>query len=274
MHGLKRGWTESLVKVDEDEILARSLQNDGHFDEPGDGHPSDSGEDTVGLETDQNIPSTSLKHAPGLPFSPGFRRVPPNPRPTGPWPHSTSPSISDRLDATPSTIPPQPPLLLVHYSVRLGFLNIPFMIYDFFNERKNMRNGPDTDLTFDLETEANYGRSYRDTPKIIENARKGYYSELPAKLKVARTLARNEREPTKDEMNYPPPTEVELRAQRLKKEKRWREDENAFMWLKEGTDVKWDPRFEGALDIFRDPTEEEVRNVSPIPKDEEWATEK
>ena len=34
MAGLRRGWTESLERVEADEQLSRELESDGHFDEP------------------------------------------------------------------------------------------------------------------------------------------------------------------------------------------------------------------------------------------------
>lgn len=78
-----------------------------------------------------------------------------------------------------------------------------------------------------------------DTIKVISKARESFYGELPAKLLTARQLARNEREATKDEVAYPPPTEVELRETRLKKERRWRSDERAWEFLKAGVPVEW-----------------------------------
>lgn len=92
----------------------------------------------------------------------------------------------------------------------------------------------------------------------VEKIRTGYYKALPDKLKTARDLARGKREPTKDEINYPPPTEVELRAERLKKELRWRSDVAGWDIIKPESPVAFDERFNGALEIFVDPPETET----------------
>ncbi|KAF8315163.1 hypothetical protein DL93DRAFT_2057528 [Clavulina sp. PMI_390] len=119
--------------------------------------------------------------------------------------------------------------------------------------------GTDGDLSFAEDTEAMFGNSFADLPKITNKARKEYYKELPNKLKLARDLARGEREPTKDEVAYPPKTEVELREQRMTKEKKWTSDESAWSWLRKDVGVAWDPRFASALRVFVD-VEPEVKS--------------
>ncbi|KAG8903474.1 mitochondrial import inner membrane translocase subunit tim54 [Tulasnella sp. 403] len=108
------------------------------------------------------------------------------------------------------------------------------------------------DLAFDHDAEHFFRPSYDSTSKEIEKSRARYYKELPPKLVVARSLARGEREPTKDEKNYPPPTEVQLRAERLKKEKKWREELDAWDVLKKDQPVAWDERFRGAFKVYVD----------------------
>ena len=307
MHGLQQGWTESLEKVDEEEMLANRLSEDGRFDEPEEALPAE----VVG----DDIPSSVLPlpqptvNSPPLPqskqravFAPlGGLQRPPQPR--QPQPQQNVMPTPDGLAQIPQAIPQHPPLLLVYYPNRLGFLNIPLIIADFFNERKNVRIGceaayslimnetrpiiPPTstsntgeltpssakpglpltvdsispplgpmcmghggDLDFALDSEANFGKSFDKLPTTTAKARESYYSELPAKLGLARDLARGEREPTGDEQAYPPPTEVELRAQRLSKEKKWTSDEQAWMWLRAGSGVAWDDRFRDALRVF------------------------
>lgn len=319
MHGLQRGWTESLVKVDDEEALANRLADDGRFDEIED--PSPSTDDSVPDEqpapvapvpTSQFLPPTPTPQSrpPNSLFAPlGGIRQPPKPRQLPPQPPSAAPSIPDHLTQAPHTISPQPPLLLVYYPNRLGFLNIPLIIADFFNERKNVRIGCEAayklvmnetrpiippsssdsavssssfvaddpenkdngepssssstpvdfaglhggDLDFAADSESNYGKSFAKLPASITKARESYYAELPAKLALARSLARNERPPTKDEEAYPPSTEVELRAQRLTKEKRWTGDEAAWKFLRAGSGVAWDERFRDALRVFQTP---------------------
>ena len=84
----------------------------------------------------------------------------------------------------------------------------------------------------------------------IASSRKSYYKTLPERLATARQLARGEREPTKEEERTPPPTEVELRAERLNKELRWRGEEEAWKIVGPGNRVSWDERFSGVLRVF------------------------
>lgn len=95
----------------------------------------------------------------------------------------------------------------------------------------------------------------------IASSRKSYYKALPERLATTRQLARGDREPTKEEGKNPPPSEVELRAERLNKELRWRGEEKA--WEIVGTDsgVSWDERFRGVLRVFADQgTDEQLEN--------------
>ncbi|SRR5258708_379500 len=306
MHGLREGWTTSLAKVDKEEALALVLAEDGTFDEPENNpnHSVDTGEVTLdsqepdSLRVAQPSPFTSSKPLTPV-FSPlGNLRGPPRPR-TPLTLSQTSNPAAEASYSPPASIPPQPPFLLVEFPNRIGFRNVPMMIYDFFNERRLVKAGceaayrlvfaqtrpfisPTTieptvdvtlpltqgfgmggDLDFDVDKEQMYGRGYRDILATIAAARKGYYGELPGKLRITRALARGERESTKDEKTYPPPTEVELRAERLKKELRWKEDEGAYQWLRQGTGVTWDERFNSVFGVFRDPSEEEVRATLP-----------
>lgn len=84
----------------------------------------------------------------------------------------------------------------------------------------------------------------------IASSRKSYYKALPERLATARQLARGEREPTKEEERNPPPSEVELRAERLNKELRWRGEEEAWRIVGPGSGVSWDERFGGVLKVF------------------------
>ena len=86
----------------------------------------------------------------------------------------------------------------------------------------------------------------------IASSRKSYYKTLPERLATARQLARGEREPTKEEEGTPPPSEVELRAERLNKELRWRREEEGWKIVGPGNSVSWDERFRGVLRVFDD----------------------
>ncbi|KAG8734228.1 mitochondrial import inner membrane translocase subunit tim54 [Ceratobasidium sp. 423] len=111
------------------------------------------------------------------------------------------------------------------------------------------------DLDFDIEQEHYIPKGYNKTPKEIADARKKYYEALPGKLVVARSLARGEREPTKEEREHPPPTEVELTTERFKKELKWREELEGWKLLRAGSGIDWDSRLASALRVYRSPPE-------------------
>jgi import inner membrane translocase subunit TIM54 len=267
MVGLRRGWTESLELVDKDEQLSRELEIDGHFDEP---------------EVSPDISSTTTPSdlTDGEPL-PTPSRLPPSRAVPGLFPplstvRASSPSTpsTQTRDAgadvpPPMLIPPQPPLLLVPFVNLVGIKLVPLMIWDFFNERQKVRAGAEAayklvsratrpldravDVDFDVSAEAYYKSSTAAIPAEVQKARAEYYKTLPEKLATARALSRGEREPTKLEIEAPPPTEVELRAERLKKETRWRADERGWELVNPDTLIEWDERWEGALEVFVDP---------------------
>lgn len=286
MEGLRRGWTEPPEKVDREDLLARLLESDTRFDE-------------VELESASSsldgepLPTSTQFGAAGF-FSP-LKQVTSNPR------SKNQPSSTQSTQIPihpPNIIPAQPPLLLVPFLNRIGFKQIPFMITDFFNERRRVAAGaeaayrlvqnysrpisgpsssysgaplftpdekqPSNDLDFDRENESYYLKSVSKYASEIQKARDEYYSKLPERLATARTLARGEREPTKEEISNPPPTEVELRAERMKKETRWRDNEEGWDIVRPDKDVAWDERFERALNVFEDtPSSESDSTVTP-----------
>ncbi|PBK81143.1 hypothetical protein ARMGADRAFT_976625 [Armillaria gallica] len=263
MTGLKNGWTDPLDIVDHDEELSKELEADGRFDEPDE--PME-GASASPAQMHNSQFYASLQAKPSLP-------PPPSPAPA--------------VDV-PATVPALPPILLVSFVDYVGIKLVPHMIWDWMNRRHHVRAGAeagyrlvmahtrpinppatkplfsditnaptlDTDVNFDKSMEGYFRSSLQSIPSDIERGRKKYYEQLPAKLVVARELARNVREPTKDEIKYPPPTEVELRAERMTKEKRWRKDLGGWEIVKPSQEVPWDPRFESALTIFVDPPKE------------------
>lgn len=265
MAGLKRGWTNGLEEVDPDEQLARELASDGQFDEPED----------AGVE--DNKEAFDPPKMPGLSgplYSPILTH---HTRPPSTEAHR---SFSDSFDTSAITIPPSPPLLLVEFTNYVGFTQIPRMMWDFFIQRHKVRSGAEAgyrlvmnysrsiippseeselqtrengDLDFDNHVESFYRKSLFSIPADIEKARKEYNKALPARLATARALARGIREPTKDEREYPPPTEVELRAERMKNEQRWRRDLEGWDIVKPRQNVVWDSRFGHSLRVFTDP---------------------
>jgi import inner membrane translocase subunit TIM54 len=122
------------------------------------------------------------------------------------------------------------------------------------DETQTPQPSPDLgDLDFDKEGESYVKTSLNSMPEEIETLRTKYYEALPAKLATARELARGIREPTKAELENPPPTEVELRAERSKKERRWRDDLEGWEIIKPSSNPLWDERLRNALRIFADP---------------------
>ena len=284
MAGMCKGWTASLEKTDPDEELARILENDNHFDEP---------EDPREFVDDDGAPSqppprpSPISSAQAPIFSPLQTR-----KPTP----SNSSLKATSIHGPPSQIPPLSPLLLVPFTNHIGLQQIPLMIWGFFNQRHKVRAGAEAgyrlvmshtrpvripenieevltpdgdktqisqlpldlgDLDFDKEGESYVKNSLNAMPEEIENLRTKYYDTLPARLATARELARGIREPTKAELENPPPTEVELRAERSKKERRWRDDLEGWEIIKPTTNPLWDERFRNVLQIFTDPPQDE-----------------
>lgn len=284
MAGTQRGWTGGLEKVEKEEALSHLLESDGHFDEPED--PSFV---NVGDLDGEPIPTPSKLSSNNGIYSPLQMRSPTPPS-------RSSESIPANKNIPPTIIPYVPPILFVPFTNMLGFKQIPLMMWDFFNERHKVRSGseaayrlvmkqtrpiippsspssdlfPDTmveqsepsldqhggDLDFDKEAESYFKKSLSSTSEEIEKARSKYYEGLPAKLETARALARGTREFTSEEQSHPPPTEVELRAERMKKELRWRGDLTGWDLIKPEKGVIWDSRFSASMSVFVDPLEE------------------
>lgn len=294
LEGLVRGWTGGLEKVDREEQLAQELAADGTFDEV------DEGKSPVGVVGDaevEPIPTSSR-----LPPSRNAALLPPlglsKPSPVS---NVASKTLVEGIKP-PSTLPAQPPLLLVPFTNHIGFRYIPHMIWSFFNERDRVRAGAEAAYALVLGQTRDFRgpNSWRsdDAPlqeehnstenravsgaqdsvqggdldfmlwseklfaphsplSSISDARKSYYSSLPSRLTAARQLARGEREMTKEEEKNPPASEVELRAERLTKESKWRAQEEGWNIVRPGTGVRWDERFRGVLKVFSVPKKEE-----------------
>jgi mitochondrial import inner membrane translocase subunit TIM54 len=293
MHGITRGWSEGLDKVDREEQLAHELANDGAFDEP-DLEPlpvtsSDFSPDDEPIPTPSRLRTS--EHMAGS-FSP--LKMPGVPQTTSSSSAAKPASlIPAHLNTPPEFIPALPPLLLVSFTNLVGLKLIPNMLWDFFNERHKTASGSrdgyrlvmgitrpfqapppslnsptvqdlrdQFDLDFDRNAESYYKSSLQKIPVEIESARTSYYKNLADKLATARALARRDREPTKDELQNPPPTEVELRSERIKKEMRWRSDLEGWDIVKPENQTKWDERLRGVLKVFMDPPEYETSSLS------------
>ena len=291
MHGLKHGWTDGLEVMDKEEQVARALQNDGKFDEP---EPETAVDMLAG--DDEPLPTPS-KLPPSRPFSvlaaQNLRAPPPPPKPTESIP-STFNTPPATIPPQPSMLLvsftnyigfTQIPLMIwdffnERHKVRAGaeaamklvsgntrpFSAPPADVWSSSEAISDVEQPskpstselPPTDLDFDREAETYYKKSVvRDFASEIEKARKEYYDGLVKKLEIARALARGTREPTKEELDNPPPTEVELRTERLVKETRWTSDEEGWDIIRPDKDVEWDERFRDVLKVYVDPSPEE-----------------
>ncbi|KAI0822839.1 inner membrane protein import complex subunit Tim54-domain-containing protein [Trametes gibbosa] len=288
--GLKRGWSEGLAPVDREDRLAHALESDGKFDEP---EPEPTAESPVGdgepIPTPSRIPSSnafSILSNPAL-------RAPPPPKAAESVPEHLNTPPAEVPPQPPILLATftnyigltQIPLMIwdffnerskvaegaeAAYRVIKGSTRpftappaeaLPFSDVDSDPaqpQKPYMAEVTPTDLDFDRDAESYYKKSVvRDFLSEIESARKSYYESLVQKLEIARALARGTREPTKEERENSPPTEVELRAERLKKELRWTSDEEGWNIIRPDKDVEWDERFRGQLRVYTDSAPEQ-----------------
>jgi import inner membrane translocase subunit TIM54 len=294
--GLRRGWTDGLGKVDKEAVLAHVLEEDGAFDEPPEepsnasddeptptpSRPSHTSSPLVfsplqaqvrALEPKPATPAPEVKE----PAVPAALDVPPSAIP--PLPPLLLVEHKNRIGFTSI------PIMIWEWfnereRVRSGAeaayrlvqgVSRPFSApspaelqaaaaaasANTGSEDDSPRPSlPVTDLDFDLSGEAVYKGSLSKWPAEVDKARAEYYKALPARLETARALARRTREPTKDEETNPPPTEVDLRQERMKKEQRWRGDMAGWDVVRPDAPVAWDERFRNALRVFADPPAE------------------
>ncbi|KAF7986543.1 hypothetical protein HWV62_26266 [Athelia sp. TMB] len=290
MAGTKRGWTEGLEKVDKEEALARVLESDNHFDEPEEPEMATHVDDGEPIPTPSKLPSSNGLYSPLQ-----LKRPPPPPVPlqTIPTEKNTPPTVLPEMP--PILFVPftnligftRMPLMMWEFfnqrhkvqsgseaAYRLVMKQtrpiIPPSVSsaDFTPSEFTSSEGETTkseavrggDLDFDIEAEKYFKSSLSETVAEIEKYRTKYYKELPAKLETARALARGTREPTKEEAAHPPPTEVELRAERMKKELRWRGDAAGWELVRREAGVAWDDRFAPVMRVFDDSIPESTLN--------------
>jgi import inner membrane translocase subunit TIM54 len=215
------------------------------------------------------------------PVSPAGRKPPPA---------EAAPSVAPELLAPPAQIPAQPPLVFADYVNLVGLRYMPRRLVGFFNERAKVRAGGEVALQLALGTvqtarefdapaqprdgpppqggDLDWGlRSddfilprFRKTQKLVEKQRKEFYDGLPRRLQDTRSLVRGEREATKMETNDPPKSEAELREERFRKEREWRNTLEAYEVLRTEQGVAWSEAFRGALRVFERPAAgEELR---------------
>lgn len=294
MEGLRRGWMCGVGKYDREAQVKALVEADGLFDvapalQAVDAQPAE----PVAPAADVQSPSPIQKPLGlgALPFMNKPALSSPLSQPSAPAQPPVDPEtlIPESAHLPPTHLPAQPPMLLLPWMNHLGFKQIPWMFVGLFNEREKYREGGEaamklifggqrdfqgtssemeadigaesstsaesTDLDFDLEVEDFYKKSFADTPNRITKLRETYYSSLKTRLETARELASGTRERTKDEEAKPPMTEEELKAERLKKELRWRNEEEGYEIVKKGSGVAWDARWKGWLKVYTAPEE-------------------
>jgi mitochondrial import inner membrane translocase subunit TIM54 len=205
--------------------------------------------------------------------------------------------ITPEMHAPPSPLPPFPPMLLVPWINNLGFKQLPYMFIGLFTEHKKVKEGgeaalklilggqrdfvgreakdaalalpsetatgsdvtePTSDLDFDVMEEGYYKKDFKHTLSRIEKNRTEYYEDkLKPKLQATRELAAG-REPTKEEVSKPPPSEADLRKERQDKEFTWTKQAEGYDIVKKGSEVPWDERWKGWLKVYTSPEEHDV----------------
>jgi import inner membrane translocase subunit TIM54 len=333
MAGLRKGYMEGIKRETREKVVEREIEGDGIFEtkEELEARRMEFEENARKLAQGQIVtpPATAPPKLGGLSFMNRPTPVTPTP-PTLPLPTITDQEslIPSHAHLPPSPLPEQPCMLLVPWTNHLGFKQIPYMIWDLFNERAKYRiggeagmrlvfghkrefigkdkeqgfrsaqgseggekmlqdlagqaqslnndfngsaitttttttttTGAPSDLDFDLESEDYYKKGFGETLSKITKARESYYTELKTRLQTARDLANGVREATTEEQTKPPPTETELREERLKRELRWRNEELGYEIVHKGSDVSWTPRWDGWLKVYDDVTSGDI----PVP---------
>lgn len=285
MAGLKMGWSNGMSKVDREEELAHMLADDGHFNEPEEDIPRMEFGDGEPIPTRSVLPSTNNRPLQGI-FSP-TRAPQSSPLSTPQHQPSHTDSAPDTIPPLPpillvpfrnlvgiKVVPiiiweffnqrhkvregAEAGVLIVNNHTRA--FNAPTPFQSEFSQDTPPEGGiaepvvstmEGGDFDFDQSVESYYKSNLSTTIEDIEKERKKYYATtLPPKLASARALARNLREPTKEEIAKPPPTEVELRAERIKKELKWRGDEAGWRIVGPDAGVQWDERLREVLKVY------------------------
>lgn len=300
MEGLRRGWMCGVAKFDREKQVETLVNADGFFDTPEALADTTSNSD---VSEEVVAPPVTAPHQPRKPFGLGalpFNKPIPSAIPNAAVKPAVDPEtlIPESAHAAPTTLPAQPSMLLLPWMNHLGFKQVPWMLWDAFNERAKYREGGEaamklifggirdfegrdvdvlrqdnidlnqqsatlegsvivpTDLDFDIEVEDFYKKSFKDLPARIQKLRDTYYADLRTRLQTARDLAAGVREATKDEVAKPPLKEDELKAERLKKEIRWRNEEEGYEIVKKGSPVTWMTRWNGWLKVYTQPEAE------------------
>ncbi|CEH18010.1 SPHINGOSINE KINASE [Ceraceosorus bombacis] len=153
----------------------------------------------------------------------------------------SSPAANARL-APPAQIPAQAPLVF----------------FEGASSVQAYRESPPQggDLDWGLRSEDFVLPRFEKTLTDVSKARESYYNDLPRQIRDTRTLARGLREPSAVEKNNPPKTEMQLREERMRREREWEWTEQGYEILRKDNGVAWHEAFRGSLRVFESPREE------------------
>lgn len=274
LEGLRRGWEGGVDEWEWEKEVEKTLEHDGVFDEPKNvADAADAAVDAAAVDsnvetaTDAAVPIAAAPAAPRSSFAFLSRPSPPAPA-TGPG--TPTPVNPARLHAPPSRLPPTPPVLLLPFTNHLGFLQLPYMILDFFNERAKVRQGaqsalaliesPVTDMHsgdaehWDEKSESWYNKTARQLPDRLHKARTEYYESIKSRIDLARAYENGDREMTDEEKKANKVERIQdIQAERLKKELRWRGSEEGWEIVKPETPATWRDNWEGWLKMYQVP---------------------
>ncbi len=300
MEGLKRGWMGPVYKVDREGDVERKLEFDGVFEERPREEDVMMGDAIEAATVSTPPPAPAPASSGGLLGGLGQLRKHTLQNTTAPV--TTTPSvpaidpethITPEMNAPPSPLPPQPPMLIVPWINNLGFKQLPHMAIGLFTEHYKVKEGgeaalklilggqrdfvgrearedealalpsdtatgsdvkmPTSDLDFDIIEEGYYKKDFKDTVSRIDKNRTEYYDN---KLKPKLQATRElaaGREPTSAEVSKPPPSEADLRKERQDKEFLWIKQAEGYEIVKKGSEVPWDERWNGWLKVYTTP---------------------
>lgn len=314
----------SLDGLEDEERLARHLENIGLFDEAALSHESDESfpEGLRGVTKQMKLNDQSL-HTTQPPTNDDLDpNHPPASPSSGNWttsfislfkPRQHNVSLTPDLPLastgsrravptilSPSPIPEQPPLLLVPFDHPIGMIWWPLKFYRFFNRRAEVQKGAemaislidgnaqpinppcdlsalndysgwketecketdDLDVDFSIkmtgsshldflcpQAEQHLRRSFKKAAKNIHAERLQFREDLKPRLVEARNSDRS-LEGAEARAATGTVTEVQLRQEVVRKEKKWRNDLEGWKVVRTGSGVCWDPGMAQSLKIY------------------------
>ncbi|KAG0145903.1 hypothetical protein CROQUDRAFT_78363 [Cronartium quercuum f. sp. fusiforme G11] len=311
--GLKKGYRQPLLLdgLEDEERLARSLNDEGLFDEPESNLDFDESlpeglrsvseqlrsDNDLTIDHELTLSNPESDHhtpSPASWFGSLTTFSTPNP-PTNQIP--LSPANQPLKTLSPTSIPEQPPLLLVPFDHPIGMIWWPLKLYRFFNRREEVKKGaevakslilnqteaiqPPTNLSginqycgwisnekeeeevdFSVkltgsihldflapEADNHLKKSYKKAFKTINEERNLFREQLKERLIEARRFEHQpdvEGSKSTDEVV----TEVQLRQEALRKEKKWRDAIEGWKIVRAGSGVCWDDEMAQSLRVF------------------------